>query len=257
LASRLAAAEDDRVRVLQAEGEAGSDLIVGIYRRRNAAHVRRLIEPALAAGWQSAWWALDQTDPSLADITVGEGPGLKLPLLNETLDRFGRAATWTVVSDDDVRFTRGDVVRFVRRADRAGFDLAQPARARGTELSHGITVAPRFSRARETTFVESGPLWAVGPRLRDRVLPFPPERGMGWGVEIDWYDLRAEGCRLGVVDDAQVEHLGERAEAYDDREIRRRLLDELEAHGHPRWAGMRETLAVWRPWQRMPPWSHA
>jgi hypothetical protein len=178
-------------------------------------------------------------------------------LLNEMLDRLGRAAAWTVVADDDVHFTRGDVVRFVRRAEQAGFDLAQPARARGTHLSHGITVAPRFSRARETTFIESGPLWAVGPHFRDRVLPFSTERGMGWGVEIDWFDLRTEGCRLGVVDETQVEHLGKTAQDYDDTEIRRRMLEELEAHGHPRWAGMRETLAVWRPWRRMPPWSRA
>jgi hypothetical protein len=232
--------------------------IVGVYRRRNAEHVRQLVEPALALNWRTAWWALDGSDPSLAAVTVGEGPGLKLPLLNEALARPGGGMTaWTVVADDDVRFIRGDVVRFVRRAERAGFDLAQPARARGTHLSHGITAALRFSRARETTFVESGPLWTVGPRFRDRVLPFPAERGMGWGVEIDWYDLRGEGCRLGVVDDVQVEHLGRTAEHYNDTEIRRQMLEELDAHGHPRWAGMRETVAVWRPWQRMPPWSHA
>ena len=24
---------------------------------------------------------------------------------------------------------------------------------------------------------------------------------MGWGVELDWYLLAEEGCRLGIVDD--------------------------------------------------------
>jgi hypothetical protein len=231
--------------------------IVGVYRRRNAEHVVRLLQPALEQGWVTGWWALDETDPALASVTVGEGPGLKLPLLNETLARTGGRTEWTVVADDDVRFRKGNVARFVRAAERGGFDLAQPARARGTHLSHGITAAPRFSRARQTTFVESGPLWAVGPRFRDQVLPLPEGRGMGWGVEIDWHDLRAEGCRLGIIDAVQIEHLGETAEDYDDTEIRRRLLEELETHGHPSWAGLRETVAVWRPWRFRPPWESA
>ena len=85
-----------------------SAVIVGVYRRRNVEHVRRLIEPARARNWPTAWWALDGADPLLADVTVGEGPGFKLPLVNETLARLGSSAEWTAVSDDDVRFLRGD-----------------------------------------------------------------------------------------------------------------------------------------------------
>jgi hypothetical protein len=208
----------------------------------------------LDEGWASGWWALDEVDPSLRELTVGVGPGLKLPLLNETLRRTDPDSAWTVVSDDDVAFRKGDVVRFVRLCERADLDLAQPARARGTHLSHGITAEVRRSRARRTSFVESGPLFAVGPRCRDRILPLPGERGMGWGVEIDWYDLTRDGCRLGILDAVVMEHLGETASDYDDTEIRRVMLQELVAHGHPRWAGMRNTLEVWRPWQRRAPW---
>jgi hypothetical protein len=228
--------------------------IVGVYRRRNADRVAALVEPALAQGWRVAWWALEGADPLLAEVTVGEGPGLKLPLLNETLRRLAAPTDWTVVSDDDLGFRRGDVVRFARLCERAGFDLAQPARARGTELSHGITVAPRLSRARRTTFVESGPLFAVGPRFRDRILPLPEQRGMGWGVEIDWHDLAAEGCRLGIVDSVTIEHRGRAGAAYDAAELKRRLRAELEARGQPEWGDMRRTLAVWELWQRRPPW---
>jgi hypothetical protein len=159
------------------------------------------------------------------------------------------------VSDDDLRFVKGDVVRLVTLCDRAGFDLAQPARAFGTQRSHEITAAVPRSRARATTFVESGPLFVVGPRCRDRILPLPEQRGMGWGVEIDWHDLRADGCRLGIVDATPVEHLGDWGEDYDFTDMRRELLAELETHGHPMWAGMRETLVVWRPWQWKPRWD--
>lgn len=229
--------------------------IVGVYRRRNAEPVRRLLAPALEHGWRAGWWALDETDPSLRDVTLGEGPGLKLALLNETLRRIGSPTEWLVLSDDDLRFCKGDVVRFVRLCVRAEFDLAQPARARGTQLSHGITVAPRLSRARRTTFVESGPLFAVGPRFRHRILPLPEHRGMGWGVEIDWHDLLADGCRLGVVDSVQIEHLGELGSDYEAGQVKSLLFDELAARGRPDWAGMRQTLATWELWQLRPPWA--
>jgi hypothetical protein len=32
--------------------------IIGLYRHENADHVLRLIERALAEGWQVAWWPL-------------------------------------------------------------------------------------------------------------------------------------------------------------------------------------------------------
>jgi hypothetical protein len=229
--------------------------LVGIYRRRNARHVQALVAPALRHGWTTCWWTLDEVAPELRSVTVGEGPGLKLPLLNETVRRSDGEHDWVVCADDDIRFRRGDVVSFLERAQRSGFDLAQPARARGTQLSHGITIAPRFSRARLTTFIESGPLFAIGPRFRDRVLPFPEERGMGWGVEIEWHDLTREGCRLGIVDATTVEHLGGVGDDYDASELKSRLFAELEARGQPEWAGMRRTLSTWLAWQRKPPWT--
>ena len=228
--------------------------IVGVYRRQNAAHVLRLLEPALAAGWKTAWWALDGTDARLDEVTVGEGPGLKLPLLNRVLARLGAPTRWTVLSDDDLHFVRGDVVRLVRLGERAQLDVVQPARAGGTHRSHAITTAIHLSRARVTSFVESGPLVAIGPRFRERILPLPEQRGMGWGVELDWFDLVAEGCRLGIVDSLTIEHLGDAGQHYDTTEMRKALQEELAARGHPGLEGVRSTLSVWRPWQRTPPW---
>jgi hypothetical protein len=228
--------------------------IVGVYRRRNASHVVRLLEPALERGWGTAWWALDGADRLLADITVGEGPGEKFPLVNEVLRLSGAPAEWTLVSDDDIRFLHGDVVRFLHLCTQAGLDIAQPGRARGTKRSHEITVALRFVRARLTTFVESGPLFAVGPRWRDRVLPLPCELGMGWGIEFVWFDLMEGGCRLGIVDSVSVKHLGKVAAEYDTTELYRRVNDELAARGAKDFGPFQQTLDAWRPWQWRPAW---
>jgi hypothetical protein len=159
-----------------------------------------------------------------------------------------------VLSDDDLELQHGNVVEFIELCQQLGFDLAGPAREYGTHFAHPITRRARFSKARLTTFVECGPMVAVGPEWRDRVLPLPEARGMGWGLEIDWFDLYQEGCRLGIVDMLPVEHVGEPVADYDYRDMNRRMKEELVARGNPKWAGMRETLSVWRPWQKRAPW---
>jgi len=228
--------------------------IVGVYRRRNAEHVLRVLDPALGEGWTTAWWALEGVDPSLAGYTVGEGPGDKFPLVNETLRLGGPPSAWNLVSDDDIEFRRGDVARLVQLCDRAGLDIAQPARARDSSHSHRITAASRLARARLTTFVESGPLFVVGPRFRDRVLPLPEALGMGWGVEFEWHDLMVEGCRLGVVDATVIDHFGTIASEYETASLHARLRKELADRGVTSFLPLQHTLASWWPWQRWPSW---
>ena len=232
----------------------GAPVVVGIYRAANAHHVERLLAPALSAGWTSAWWALDETAPALAEHTVGAGPGEKLPLLQAALARHGSPRGAVVFADDDVAFRRGDVVAFLEIAMRGGLGLAQPAHAEGSHVSHGITRARPWSRARLTTFVESGPLVAVAAEWVERVLPLPVWRGMGWGIELDWIALREAGCRLGIVDATPIEHLGPVGAGYDDAELRARVRRELAERGVDDWAPLQRTLATWRPWRRRPPW---
>ena len=227
--------------------------LVGVYRARNEHYVRDLARPALEKGWTVAWWALDRVADELADITVGVGAGTKFDLLNEILGTLDGSFDWLVVSDDDLVFTRGDVVKLRRRCERAGLDLAQPGRA-DADVSHPITAARRLSRARRTSFVEIGPLFLVGPGWRDRILPFPPGWGMGWGLELDWSELAEEGCVLGIVDSMPVRHEGKAGEAYDAEGEYERLLQLLDARGVASWAEVQLTFETWRPWTRRPPW---
>jgi hypothetical protein len=236
--------------------------LIGIYRTRNAHHVHAVIESARAAGWETALWALDEAHDQLADVTVGVGHGAKLQLLNQVVSRAGIGKGWVVVSDDDVSFTRGDVVELVALCGRADLDLAQPARSDDNSryefnVAHPITLARRLSRARRTTFVEVGPVFVVGPRWWDRLIPLPEERGMGWAVSLDWYGLHERGCRLGIVDAVHVVHHGEPGADYDFEAQVTRIHGELEDRGLAGWSAVQRTLEFWRPWQRFPPWSRA
>ena len=234
-----------------------SPTIVGVYRVANAPIVEALIGPALADGWSTAWWALDAIAPVLAEHTVGVGPGEKLPVLNETLRRHGPMRGALLLSDDDIAVRRGSLSDLVALCVRARLDLAQPAHAPGSNVSHGITRAQPRSRVRLTTFVEGGPLVVVMPTARERVLPLPESRGMGWGIELDWIDFQRQGMRLGIVDAVTVTHLEKVAATYDDTELRAAMRAELDTRGVDDWAPFQRTLGVWRPWQRRAPWVSA
>ncbi len=228
--------------------------LVGVYRARNAEYVRDLSRPALARGWRVAWWALDEIVDDLEEVTVGSGQGTKLPLLNEILRRSRSSEGWLVVSDDDIVFDKGDVVALVSLCAHGELDLAQAARS-DTGGGHQITFARRLSVARRTSFVEIGPVFVVGPRWRHRIVPFPAERGMGWGLELEWLDLFREGCALGIVDAVRVRHEGTLAGEYDGELMLERLRAELSARGIQDWSEVQATLATWRPWQRSPRWG--
>jgi hypothetical protein len=228
--------------------------LVGVYRARNAHVVQELNRPALERGWRVAWWALDEVAADLEGLTVGTGAGRKFPLVNEILRRIGSVEGWLVVSDDDVDYVQGDAGELVDLSARARFDLAQPARA-DTSGGHEITFARKLSVARRTSFVEIGPVFVVGPRWYERIVPFPDERGMGWGLELEWWARFREGCALGIVDAVRVSHAEAPGLAYDHEEEWRLLREELASRGVESWAELQQTLETWRPWRRSPQWA--
>lgn len=229
-------------------------LLVGIYSARNAERVARVVEPARRAGWEIALRALDEVLPDLEDVTLARGPGLRLANLNDLIERAGGLPRWVVLCDDDVQFARGDVVRLVAECAAAGFGLAQPAHAPGSHVSHPHTRAAPRSRARSVPYVEAGPVSVVAPEWSERVLPLPAWRGMGWGLELEWMDLRREGCVLGVVDRVTYLHLDPVGRTYDEDAERRRMAADLVERGIDDLAAVQVTLATWRPWRRRPPW---
>jgi hypothetical protein len=230
--------------------------VYSVYRRQNAAVLERLLAPALVGDWTVCLWALDEPDPSLAHLTAGSGPGTKFELVNRLLaERPPSPSQYVVVTDDDAVFVRGSLVTFLETAAAARLDLAQPAHVLRSNISHRITWRRPLSRARLTTFVEIGPLFAVAPAWRDRIMPFPQDIGMGWGLELDWMDLRADGCRLGIVDATPIRHLSRFATAYAPDEEIAKLARLLAERGAPGWQGLRHTLRTWRPWRSRPPWA--
>ena len=233
-----------------------SRALVGIYRARNGQRVREIVEPVLDEGWTVSWWALDEVVEDLAGITAGCGPGARLPLLNELAAPCRATPSGSSSRTTTSRSSAATSVQLVSLCARAGLDLAQPART-DAFVDHRITSARRLSTARRTSFVEIGPLIVIGPGWRDRILPFPEQRGMGWGLELEWHELYREGCALGIVDAIRVRHEGERGEDYDYRAEAHRVHAELAERGFDGWKDVQVTVDTWRPWQRSPAWLRA
>jgi GT2 family glycosyltransferase len=113
---------------------------------------------------------------------------------------------WVVVMDDDVALPRGFLDRFLHVAESSGLRLAQPAHRLHSHAAWAITRRRPGVSARETTFVEIGPVTAFHRDTFATLLPFPELR-MGWGLDAHWAAVaRAHGWPIGIVDATPVGH---------------------------------------------------
>jgi len=223
-----------------------------VYRAANAPVVQELITQ-LPEGTPVALWALDRVVPELVTSTIGSGPGLRLALLQRCADAVDLGATgWLVLADDDVALPAHGLVDAVRLAAAAGLDLAQPAHSWTSWWNFSFTRRRLGTVARSGGMVESGPLVLLGPAARALALPLPVELGMGWGVEVTWWRLRAKGIRLGIVDAVPMRHLAPLSDRYDTTAEQVRLAAAFRAEGLRDWGDLQRDDEVWRPWRRPP-----
>ncbi len=113
---------------------------------------------------------------------------------------------WLLVLDDDVKLPRGFLDRFLFLCERFDLQLAQPAHRLNSHAAWPQTRRRPRSVARETSFVEIGPVSAFASATFATLLPFPELR-MGWGLDAHWAAIaRERGWRCGVVDAVAIRH---------------------------------------------------
>ena len=187
--------------------------LVCVYRYANAHYVKRMIDSGAFS--VVALWALDMPHPQLAQWTVGCGTGTRFELLNVLLASVETDTCYLVVADDDVLLHHGGTHTMLRACVAYGLDLAQPAHGALSRSSWPFNRFRAATLARQTTWVEQGPLLVVSPRANRFILPFPEELGMGWGIETRW-SLASEGrFTLGVIDGVRVRHCGRIGKGYE------------------------------------------
>jgi hypothetical protein len=177
----------------------------GTLRRIDARAARTPARDVLAAGvYRSAAPRLSSDRHALrtAFVPMEEGRG-KYDRLNDVV-RAG--ADWVLVVDDDVVLPPRFLDRFLAVCEQLGLDVAQPAQTLASHAAWRVVRRRPLVLARETRFVEIGPVTAFSRRAAEALLPFPPLR-YGWGLDLHWSALAAEhGWRLGIVDAVPVRH---------------------------------------------------
>jgi len=184
-------------------------LVAGIYGGDAAQMVRATAELQRSTHEvELALGARDAPAHELAALTVADHlAGGKFENLNAVLaDRVARRHDWLLVVDDDVILPRRFLDRFIAVCEALDFALAQPAQTRRSHAAWRVTRRRGGLVARETRYVEIGPVTAFRADAVAELVPFPALR-YGWGLDVHWAALaRARGWRLGIVDALPVRH---------------------------------------------------
>ncbi len=113
---------------------------------------------------------------------------------------------WLIAMDDDVLLPRRFLDRFIAICEALGFAMAQPAQTRRSHAAWRVTRRRGGLVARETHFVETGPVTAFRADAVAEFVPFAPLR-YGWGLDVHWAAVAKEkGWRQGIVDALPVRH---------------------------------------------------
>lgn len=200
-------------------------LVLGVYLADRANTIEHLVAELAASRTcvvDQKWVALrgGPPSPAVAAVTVRNAPErmAKFTFLNYLCATTAwRHYDYLLLVDDDIRLQSEFVDRFVELVRRFDFALAQPARTPNSYIDHAITVQVEGCLARETRFVEIGPVVCLRRDFARLVVPFDEGAPMGWGLDLVWPQVAGEhGLRLGIVDSTPVDHsMRQPAAAYD------------------------------------------
>lgn len=122
---------------------------------------------------------------------------------------------WLIITDDDVALPRNFTDRYVAAAQLADLVVSQPAHKFLSYATYQITRRKRGYMARQTNFVEIGPLTVIRKEAFEALVPFPPSR-WSYGIDVLWAEIcHRHGWRMGVVDAVPIRHLQPVAATYD------------------------------------------
>jgi hypothetical protein len=189
-------------------------LCVGIYLahcENTAEHITRVFSDSQRVDVVQRWIALTvggeggKTDIPGTMAVVTE-PTPKLALLNRMLTDL-TAFDWVILCDDDIEVANGFIDALITMAQRFDFALCQPARTHDSYIDHFFVAQLSGVLARQTRFVEIGPLVCVRRDAAPLLLDFNANCGMGWGLDFVWpVTIENAGLRMGIIDCVPVAH---------------------------------------------------
>jgi hypothetical protein len=190
-------------------------LVVGIYladRENCADHLVRRFSESPRVKVTQRWAALcgRSDDAAVTSVTTISSEQLipKFKLLNQLLaqEDLGNY-DFILFTDDDVVVPQGFLESYLDAQRRYDFALAQPARAWHSFYDHKMVVRKPWLKARETRFVEIGPVFSLDARAAKVILPFDESSPMGYGYDFCWpVEMVKAGLKMGIIDAVSVDH---------------------------------------------------
>jgi hypothetical protein len=190
-------------------------LVIGIYladRQNNVVDIVATLAATRSFRVEQRWIALAGDPPcaSVAAVTVErraelapKGALINAQIAAADLTRFD----YVVLCDDDVALPCGFLDAFLALQERLEFRIAQPARTMSSYIDLPIVEQHPGLVARQTLFVEQGPVVSIHRTAFDVVFPFDPRSPMGWGLENVWSLKASErGLKMGIIDNVPVDH---------------------------------------------------
>lgn len=220
----------------------GRVLAAGVYLAEQlnlAAEISRELDRSERWVVEQRWLAVGPISPdrALARRTRHRVDHLepKFELLERLLTDAGvHSYDYLLLVDDDADLPERFVDRFLDIQHQLGFSLAQPARTGDSHIDLPIVERHPGLLARETLFVEQGPVVCFHRSALQLLWPFDKTSPMGWGLENVWsLQLSRAGLRLGIVDAVPVGHRLRAPLAnysWDEADAGRRRLLESTAH---------------------------
>ena len=142
--------------------------------------------------------------------------------------------TYVIILDDYIRLPRNFINKYISVQEFTNFSLAQPARTLESFISHQITTRIPNILARETQFVEIGPLVSIRKELYNYLLPLDTSSPMGWGLDFVWpIDVIKQNLSMGIIDAVPIAHsLRPTAKSYSHSDAIREMDSYLENREH-------------------------
>ncbi|MCX7982230.1 MAG: hypothetical protein N2572_04875 [Syntrophales bacterium] len=217
-------------------------LILGVYlteKSNNAKDIIRLLSKTQYHEVKQEWAAIgkNRIDEELENYTVLKlaEPKPKFLLLNDMLQRHNlHLYDYIIISDDDIILPFGFLDEFIYLQDKHGFYLAQPARTSNSYIDHPIVEKQNGILARQTMYVEIGPLFSIHRNAFNVILPFDVSSPMGWGYGNVWsHEFHSKGLKMGIIDHTPVDHSIRRpVENYSWKEADEQRKNYLSKHPH-------------------------
>lgn len=203
-------------------------LVAGVYLSDKKNLVRHIAQTfANSSNWEveQRWISLGscRPEPDMAPFTaeiINNVFSPKFSLLNQLLKKIDlNDFEYVIVSDDDIELPENFLDSYLALVSRHNLALAQPARTHDSYIDHRFVEQLDGIDARQTRFVEIGPLFSLHCKAYDYFLPFDEGSPMGWGNDFVWPVVAEQyNLKIGIVDAVPVTHNLRKPVAYYDYE---------------------------------------